>query len=164
MRTLGLPIALALAGCGGGEAESPLNNQQLARVIENIAEAQPEREEEPPAVALVEIRREDLERELRPGAGCDFSESGRLLFVAVAGDALAKVNGRPVHFAASGPAGATGGFFTAGERFTISVGRLGEAGVTVDESTTWPARLVLTERGRDEGGEVRIDGAWRCGA
>lgn len=153
--------ALALAGCGPDAPQ--MNNQQMADAIENIAEETPTPDSGPPPPALIEIRRDDVERELQRGAGCDFSESGRLLFVAVAGDAFAKVNGVPVHFAARGPMGPTGGYFL-GERFSISIGRLTDSGVTVDETTTWPARLVLTDRGAEQNNVLRLEGSWRCGA
>lgn len=158
------PVAaalIALAGCGGSEPE--LNNQQLSEVIENVSVAREEPDPGPPPPALIDIRREDLERELPPGAGCDFSEGGRLLFVSLTGDSLAKVNGLPVHLAASGPTGPTGGFWVT-ERFSISVGRLADDGVAVDETTTWPARLVLTDRRQKENNVLRLEGAWRCGA
>ena len=154
---------LGLAGCGDGDEQSPLNNVALAETVERLAEAPREKDSQPPPPALLEVRREDLERELRARAGCDFSEGGRLLFAAVSGDAIARVNGRLLHFAATGPAGPTGGFFTSGS-FSISIGRLTETGVTVEETTTWPAHLVLTDRGREQDRELRLQGAWRCGA
>jgi len=152
---------LALAGCGSDEAE--LNNQQFAEAIENLATPPEEPDRRPPPPALIEIGAADLQRGLAPGAGCDFSEGGRLLFVAGAGDALAKVNGVAVRFRASGPTGPTGGFWV-GERFSLSIGRLGDSGVAVEETTTWPARLVLTDRRQDENNVLRLEGAWRCGA
>jgi hypothetical protein len=153
--------ALALAACAPDAPE--LNNQQLAEAIENIAEETPTPDTGPALPALIEVRRDDVERELQRGAGCDFSEGGRLLFVAVAGDAFAKVNGFPVHFAASGPMGPTGGYFL-NERFSISVGRLADSGVTEDGTTTWPARIVLTDRRAEQNGVLRLEGSWRCGA
>jgi hypothetical protein len=162
MRALALLAAvLALAGCDRNASE--LNNQQLADAIENIAEEHPTPDTGPPPPAMIEVRRDDVERELRRGAGCDFSEGGRLLFVAVAGDAFAKVNGLPVHLAASGPMGPTGGHFVA-ERFSISVGRLSDSGVTVEGTTTWPARLILTDRRAEQNNVLRLEGSWRCGA
>jgi hypothetical protein len=158
---LAAALLVLLAGCGRDSSE--LNNQQLADAIENIAEEHPTPDTGPPLPALIEVRRDDVERELRSGAGCDFSEGGRLLFVAVSGDAFAKVNGLPVHLAASGPMGPTGGYFVT-ERFSISIGRLSDTGVTVEETTTWPARLVLTDRRAEENGVLRLEGSWRCGA
>jgi hypothetical protein len=164
MRRPGAPASFAiflLAGCGGGEAQ--LNNQQIAEAIENVSVEKKPEEKGPPPPALIAIERPELERELRPGAGCDFSREGQLLFVSVAGDALARVNGLPVHFAPSGPIGPTGGYFIT-ERFSISIGRLADAGVTVDETTTWPARLILTDRRQEKDNVLRLEGAWRCGA
>ncbi|MEA3017218.1 MAG: hypothetical protein QOI38_1940 [Sphingomonadales bacterium] len=164
MRALVLPGVAALALLAGCGPDAPqLTNQQMADAIENIAEETPTPDRGPALPALIEIRRDDVERELQRGAGCDFSEGGRLLFVAVAGDAFAKVNGSPVHLAASGPMGPTGGYFV-NERFSISVGRLTESGVTVGETTTWPARIVLTDRRAEQNGVLRLEGSWRCGA
>jgi hypothetical protein len=158
-----LPAAALLALTGCGPDDRPLNNQQIADAIENLATPPEEPDRRPPPPALIEIRAEDLQREVRPGAGCDFSEGGRLLFVAVSGDAFAKVNGLPVHFGASGPTGPTGGFWVT-DRFSLSIGRLADSGVTVEETTTWPARAVLTDRRQDENNVLRLEGAWRCGA
>ena len=163
MRRAALPAAavlLALGGCGGEEPQ--LNNQQMAEAIENLARPVEEPDRRPPPPALVEIAPADLQRELEPGAGCDFSEGGRLLFAATTGDAFAKVNGLPVQFGASGPTGPTGGFWVT-DRFSLSIGRLADGGA-VDETTSWPARLVLTDRRRDENNVLRLEGAWRCGA
>ena len=155
-------LVLSLAGCGGGEERSPLNDAALGDALERLAEARPEPKSAPPSPALIEIPREDLAGELRPGSGgCDFSDAGKLLFAAVPGDAVARVNGRTMHFIASGTMGPSGGYFTAGT-FSISIGRLTDAGVTVEGMTTWPAGLVLTDRSREEDNELRLDGAWRC--
>jgi hypothetical protein len=59
--------------------------------------------------------------------------------------------------------GPTGGYFVT-ERFSISIGRLSDSGVTVDETTTWPARLILTDRRAEQNGVLRLEGSWRCGA
>ena len=155
-------IALALGACGGDEPT--LNNQQMDETIRNLAEEAGPPDDRPPRTALIEIRRDELERSMPSGAGCDFSEDGRLLFATAAtGQAFAKVNGLPVRFAASGPVGATGGYFVA-EGYSVSIGRLTDSGVTVEETTTWPARLLFTDRRRETENEVRIEGAWRCGA
>ena len=162
---LGAPFAaaalLSLAGCGAEQPE--LNNQQMAETIENLGKPLEEPDRRPPPPALAEIAPGDLQRELEPGAGCDFSEGGRLLFASTSGGGLAKVNGVPVQFGASGPTGPTGGFWVT-DRFSVSIGRLADGGATVDETTSWPARLVLTDRRRDENNVLRLEGAWRCGA
>lgn len=160
MRIRAVAAALAaLAGCGG-EDSPPLDNDQLAGAIENVAEVRPAPKSTPPGSALVPLTRGDIER--LPSTGCDFSAAGRLVFAAPGGDALARVNGLLIRFAPNGPVGPSGGFF-ATERFSISVGRITDSGVTVEGRTSWPARMVLTERGRDDGREeLRLEGSWRC--
>ncbi|HEX9932594.1 MAG TPA: hypothetical protein VGB08_07090, partial [Allosphingosinicella sp.] len=153
--------ALLLPGCGRGDV--PLNNQQIAEAIENLAVEEVPEEKGPPPPALAEIGGPERERELPSGSGCEFSQGGRLLFVSAAGDALAKVNGFPVHFAASGPTGATGGYYIT-ERFSLSIGRRADAAEAAETTAGWPARLVLTDRRQEENNVLRVDGAWRCGA
>ena len=161
-RLLASALLIVLAGCGSDEPE--LSNEQMSEVIENVATAREEPEKKgPSAPALTEIGQEELARTLGPGAGCDFSHGGRLLFVSVASGSLAKVNGGPVHAVPNGPTGPTGGFW-ASERYAISVGRLAEAGAAVEETTSWPARLVLTDRRQEENNVLRLEGIWRCGA
>jgi hypothetical protein len=164
MRGAGLPglaAALGLAGCGPVEPE--LNNAQLADQIENVAEYREPPDKGPRAPVLAELRRD----EVPAGAGCDFTVGGRLGFVSVAPQALAKVNGALLNFGASGPVGPTGGFFVT-ERFSISIGRVADpgdsAGETVAKTRSWPARLVLTDRRQEENAVTRLEGVWRCGA
>jgi hypothetical protein len=158
--------AAALAGCGGETEEAvPLNEAQLAETIENIAEAGPEANSVAPGPNLVKVPREDVEREVPPGAGCDFSDEGEMLFVAaLTGEAVARVSGLPVRFQAQGEVGPSGGFF-ATPRYRVSIAPLTRNGVEIGESTTWPARLVLTDRRSGEkNNELRMEGTWRCGA
>jgi hypothetical protein len=157
---------LALAGCGGGTDQAvPLNESQLAESIENIAEARPEREAGPPGPSLVKVSREDVAQALPPGPGCDFSDEGKLMFAADrAGQAVARVSGLPVRFRAEGEVGPNGGFF-ATERYRVSIAPLEREGVEIGASTTWPARLVLTDRrSGNKVNELRMEGTWRCGA
>ena len=162
-----LGAAALLAGCGGdgdGEAAA-LNEQQLSETIVNVAEARPDPTPGPPGPSLVKLSREDVERALPPGPGCDFSDGGELLFVAEnKGQALAKVNGLPVSLRAEGPVGPGGGFF-ATPRYRVSIAPLSRDGVEIADSTTWPARLVLTDRRSGEkSNELSTEGTWRCGA
>jgi len=163
-----LGAAALLAGCGGGgggEDAAPLNAQQLSETIVNVAEARPDPTPGPPGPSLVRLSREDVERGLPPGAGCDFSDGGELLFVAQhSGQALARVNGLTVSLGAEGQIGPSGGFF-ATPRYRVSIAPLSRGGVEIARSTTWPAQLVLTDRRSGEKlNELRMEGTWRCGA
>jgi hypothetical protein len=153
-------VLLALAGCRRDRLTT--NDAQIAETIANIAEERPVTKQETPPPALAEIAPPELEGALRPGVRCAFSEGGRLVFASVSGEAVAKMNGQLVHFAASGPTGDTGGYWVT-DRFSISIGRATDDGVGAGATTTSPARLVLTDRRRDENAETRLAGSWHCG-
>lgn len=155
---------LALAGCGRSDDSTELNEAELARAIENIAEERPAGKETPPEPALLPLEGPELGRELKPGAGCGFSADGRLLFAAVAGDAVGKVSGRIVHFATGAAPTPTGGFFTGGP-YSISIGRISEGGLApAAETQGGRARLVLTDRSGEQRRDIRLEGTWRCAA
>jgi membrane-associated protease RseP (regulator of RpoE activity) len=110
------------------------------------------------------IDRAAIERELEPGAGCSLDDgipAGPLL-VAVAGDAIVKINGRIVHVK---PAANDLAELFKGGRFvapgvTIEVQREGKV-ERVDEVTTWQATLHI--RG-GETGFTSFHHRWSCGA
>lgn len=156
-----LPLA---AGCGSeprGGYQPPTTEQ-----IERLSTPG----EEPAAVAgpqLAPIAREDVERELAPGAGCEFRRGDDLLLVAVADDAIVRRGGRIVHLRPSAPLEGTGGFF-ADTDISVSVGRTGGAGTATDETATdetrvWPAEAMVTDRTLPAE-QTEISGSWSCGA
>lgn len=156
-------FCLALAACGSDEAPV-VNAADVANVVENIAEVPDPaaKDDAPPPPALQPLAQSELAATIASGAGCDFSAGGEPLFVAAGPAGVAKVNGQVVRFAAEGPVGATGGFYTAG-RLRISVGRTSEAGTAAGETTSWPGRLSLTDRSTDAH-PLEVAGMWRCGA
>ena len=157
---LAAALALVAAACGGEERELP--NEQMADAIETVATArEPPKEKGPSPPALAAMRAEEVRRLLPGGAGCDFSHEGSLLFVSVAQGSLAKVGGAFVHAVPNGPTGPTGGFW-ASERYAISIGRVADEEAAVEETTSWPARLVVTDRLQDENNVLRLEGVWRC--
>lgn len=116
-----------------------------------------------PAEPLQALVRADWEGELAPGAGCDLRYGGKTILVAVAGDALVKINGRPVH-AADVPAEYNGlyagGRFRLGPGLTLSIRPHEEKGVRLDETVARHAEVELA-RGQTT---YEFTGAWTCGA
>ena len=156
----GLATVLLLLGCEDGlvSEDKGVTTNQIEKV------STPEEEEARPrdlVERLQPITREDLEREGLIGAGCDFSSEGRLLLVAVADGALVRFGPNLVHLVGAGPVGPTGGFFE-DRQVSVSVGRLSENGTTADESSSWPARAIVTNRRTEVENELR--GVWTCGA
>ena len=161
--TLGVSLSCLLVACGSNE-EPQQNAADIANIVENIAELPepPAEEAATPPPMLEPLSRADIEANLESGAGCDFSPGGDPLFVSAGATAIAKVNGRIARFTAQSPIGPTGGFYTAGT-LRLSIGRTSETGNALDEVTSWPARLSLTDRATDAA-PLMVGGTWRCGA
>ena len=160
-RSLALPLFLLAASCGAGadEREPKANSPaELENRIENLSN--PSSAEAPPPPRLTFLKEADLGPELRSGRACRFHRDGKLMLVVTAAGAVARVDGRRVPLAVSGPVGPTGGFFTA-PGVTLSVGREGHypdepAGAGGD----WPAGVTV---GGDREREIeKLDGRWRC--
>jgi hypothetical protein len=153
--------ALALLAACAEQEPSAAENDAFARNLENLAA--PKEEEPPapePALNLVPLQPGDVEAALGQAPPCDFAAGGRILFAAAGRAGVARVNGLAVRMGATLPTSPTGGFFE-GQRFAISIGRLVDEMAPVENATSWPAKLVLTERS-GEHAEQRIEGAWRC--
>ncbi len=114
------------------------------------------------APRLSAVSRAEYERELPPGAGCDLQAGGRLLLVAVADDAVAKVDGRITHLRFEGglPALVRGGRFSADELF-IRVEPSAQLVSRDDETSGRAARVEVAHRG---GARSGFRGVWTCGA
>jgi len=153
---------LAVAACGSHE-EPEENAADIANIVENIAEVpEPVAEKEAAAPALQPLTQTEIEANLEPGAGCDFSAGASSLFVSTGTSGVAKVNGRVVRFTAGGPTGPSGGFYSAGT-LRLSIGRTSEAGAAEGETTSWAGRLSLSDRATDAR-PLEVGGTWRCGA
>lgn len=115
------------------------------------------------APELAPVSRAEIEAELEPGAGCSLEDDGKLLLVAVEGDAIARPNGTLRHFAFDGDLNALwdGGVFTAGA-ITITVERSEGEGERIDEVTSWPAVATVAEEGRSSDA-VYEAASWECG-
>ena len=149
-------LVLLLAGCGEasivGENEG-VSADQIARLSTPEVEiVDPEAPVRPQPLKIA-----DLARARMPVPDCAFGRNGRMLLAATSGDAIARINGRLLHFTHSVPMSPSGGFFE-DRQISVSVGRIG---VTRAESGRWPARIAITNRRADA--QMELDGVWRCG-
>jgi len=145
LRALTLFLALPLAGCGSGEEEvvARANSvEELTNRLDKLADRT--REDIEPPQRLAFLRQSDVGPRLRAYPACRLRKNDRLYLVVNAAGAVARIDGRPVALAVSGPVGPTGGFFTA-PGVTVSVGRrLDPTGVGADEyDQGWPARVTI---------------------
>ncbi len=160
MRGAGLLLIALLASCGDG-VPSADENAAFDRNLRNLATPQKEEPAAPePVLNLLPLQPGDVEAGLGGAAPCEFAAGNRILFAAAGRTGVARINGLAVRMGAALPSGATGGFFE-GERFAISIGRLADDMERAETSTSWPAKLVLTERQGDHA-EQRLEGVWRC--
>jgi hypothetical protein len=160
MRVAALAAVALLAACEQ-RVPTPEENDAFARDLANLSA--PKEEEPPapePALNLLPLQPGDVEAALGQAQPCDFAAGGRILFAAAGRAGVARINGLAVRMGATLPTGPTGGFFE-GQRFAISVGRLADDMAPVEGTTSWPAKLILTERVGDRP-EQRLEGVWRC--
>jgi len=153
---LAAALLLPLAACGGspvGENAEITTNQ-----LERLATARPEAVPDSQLPARPQsLARADLESAGIVQPVCDFSKNGHMLLAATASDAIARVDGRLIHFNHSSPVGPTGGFFE-DRQLSISIGRVAE---TTGRAGRWTARMTATNRRANA--QVEIVGTWRCG-
>ncbi|HYI38847.1 MAG TPA: hypothetical protein VE053_00845 [Allosphingosinicella sp.] len=139
-----LAVPFLLAACGGPEEDDrPRANsiEELENRLEKLADRTSEEIE--PAPRLANLKEKDLGPELRSKPACRLHRDGRLLLVVNAAGAVARVDGRRVPLAVSGPVGPTGGFFTA-PGITVSVGRTEPTGNdSAEYGLGWPARATV---------------------
>ncbi|HEX8413734.1 MAG TPA: hypothetical protein VF637_07585, partial [Sphingomicrobium sp.] len=140
---LGVAAALFTAAC---QFEPEIKDSGLTgNQLEKLASGKQNAPAPPQAIHLESIGPSDVAAELEPGAGCDLRQGDRVMLVAVGSDSIVRVNGDIVHLAPSGPVGPSGAFFGT-PALGVSIGRTSEAGTTVEETTNWPARVVVTDR------------------
>jgi len=143
-RRLLILFPLFLAACGGPEEDDrPRANsvEELENRLEKLADRTSEEIE--PAPRMSNLKEADLGPELRTNPACRLHQDGRLLLVVNAAGAVARIDGRRVALAVSGPTGPTGGFFT-GPGVTVSVGRTEPTGNDAAEyGMGWPARATV---------------------
>ena len=102
----------------------------------------------------------DLGPELRSNPACRLHRDGRLLLVVNAAGAVARIDGRRMPLAVSGPVGPTGGFFSS-QGVTVSVGRTEPTGNdSAEYGMGWPARATVG--GDKERPLEKQEATWIC--
>jgi len=147
-----LVTLLALAACGRS-GDQDASQPPPAPAAAPAAATQP-------AGPLDQLSPEAYDNARSLGAGCDFSQGGPPLLVALEEGAIVSRGGRPVTLRAESRFDPTGGFFVGGP-LRISIGRTAEAGTEAGENGRWPAQLRLNDDSRDL--SVTIQGYWSCG-
>jgi hypothetical protein len=161
-RTLPLFALVLLAACGGPEEDDrPRANsvEELENRLEKLADRTTESiEPRPPRMS--NLKEADLGPELRTNPACRLHRNGRLLVVVNAAGAVARIDGRRVPLAVSGPVGPTGGFFKA-PGVTVSVGRTEPSGNDAAEyGFGWAARATV---GGDKTRPLeKLEATWIC--
>ena len=145
---------LSLAGCGKNEGETDLPPGELVNRIETLSQIEDPVEPVPKRLGV--LSEADVPADFRRGPSCRLHQHDRLLLIAAAPGALARIDGRLTRLRVSGPVGPTGGFFVA-EGVTVSVGR----------SDPPEAKGPSTRAGVAIGGHPRtplekLDGSWVC--
>ncbi|HEX8126625.1 MAG TPA: hypothetical protein VF548_13690 [Allosphingosinicella sp.] len=157
-----LLASLLLAACGDQEEERdgpPANNvEELENKLEKLAVGAGEETE--PAPRMSNLKESDLGPEHRSNPACRLHRGGRLLLVVNAAGGVARIDGRRVGLALSGPVGPTGGFLTA-PGITISVGRTEPGGEEAAQyGMGWPARATV---GGDKNRPLeKLEATWIC--
>ena len=149
-------LALLVAGCG----EPDIVGENVGVSVNQIERlSTPKKQEVDPqlSVRLEPLGLADLDRAGMQSPACDFSRGGRVLLAVTSGDAIARIEGRLLHFTHSSPVGPTGGFFE-DRQLSISIGRIGETPLEGADSS--PARITVTNRRSEARSE--LSGVWRC--
>jgi hypothetical protein len=156
-----LVASLLLTACGAPEEDDrPRANsvEELENRLEKLAARTTEDIEPPPR--LSNLRESDLGPEFRSNPACRLHRDRRLLLVVNAAGGVARIDGRRVRIAVSGPVGPTGGFFTA-PGVTLSVGRTEPTGNDAAEyGLGWPARATVG--GDKERPLEKQEATWIC--
>ncbi|HYD36166.1 MAG TPA: hypothetical protein VEA60_01040 [Allosphingosinicella sp.] len=153
--------ALLLVACGGREdgAEPRANSQaELENRLDKLADRTSE-DIEPPD-RLGDLLQSDVGPELRARPACRLSRNGRLILVVNDAGAVARIDGRRVPLAVSGPVGPTGAFLSA-PGVTVSVGRIEPpVGAADEHARPWPARVTIG--GDRERPLEKHEASWIC--
>jgi hypothetical protein len=156
----GLAVLLLLLGACGERGIVGEDRGVTENLIERVSTPRNEVVDQSASARLQPLAPADLVSDGPIGPGCAFSRNGRLMLTASSSDAIARIDGRLLHFVHSSPVNASGGFFE-DRQLSISVGRVGETAAAAGETGSWPARLTVTNRRHHI--QAQLDGVWRCG-
>lgn len=156
-----LAFLVLLGGCGGSEdsVEPRANSvEELTNRLDKLSDRTTEDIEPPPRLTFLQAA--DLDSRLGADPSCRLHRDGLLYLAVNAAGAVARVDGRRVPLAVSGPVGPTGGFFTA-PGVTVSVGRIepGREGAA-EYGQGWPARVTVG--GDKERPIEKHEATWVC--
>jgi hypothetical protein len=162
LRHLGWVIPLLLASACGGDRDPTAGktDEQLRREIEAVATPKPLAKDLPPPFRLGPLKVGEVREYIGGAPGCMLVFKDRIFFATRGPDGIARIDGRLVQLTASGPVGATGGFFTA-EGATISIGRVAQyAGAAEAYVPGWAVDVAV-------GGAAQIrpqefQASWTC--
>jgi hypothetical protein len=153
-------LALALAGaCQRSDPNQPvIPPDQLANAIEEVRHDK-EPPPPPPPQRLGFLQPEDLAR-VKGDPLCTLRQVDRVLLVAGAARALARIDGRPVFLDLAGPMDAAAAFFKS-DRATISIGRRQLVAREADApNIPWP--VGVTVGGLPNVADQKFDASWSC--
>jgi len=158
MRVLAAALMLAACGAGGGTGANGAASENQIERLSTPKEVEPDLSA---TARLQPITFDEADREGLLGAGCEFSAEAGMLLIAVHGIGAVRTGGRIRRLAPAAPVDGTGGFFQDGE-LSVSVGRTSDVATPLDEGSSWPARITVTNR--RTGARQQLRGVWTCGA
>jgi hypothetical protein len=161
IRALAMLLPLLLTACGSAEddAVAQANSvEELSNRLDKLSDRT--REDIEPAARLADLLPADIGPELRSEPACRLLREGRPILVANGAGAAARIDGRRVALAISGPVGPNGGFFKA-PGVTVSVGRIRPlTGEAESYDRDWPARVSIG--GDPERPIEKYQATWTC--
>jgi hypothetical protein len=152
-----LPLCLLLSACQSQSVPAErMNDEELAKAIEQSAGLKEDRDAEPPA-RLLALQERDVGGPFKLSAICSFSNAAGMLILATPKQALVRFDGGPAVLPAAGPVIPDGGFFRAGST-SLSVG-LGARISDLPRIAAGGAEARITIPDRRE---ATVRGSWTC--
>lgn len=153
-------VLLLAAGCGSEQPATDKSPEQLRREIEELS-TPPSLKKKVPKFRLRPLTLAEVRSYAGEGPVCLVLVGQRVLFVTNGSQGLARIDGRLTRLTASGPVGASGGFFVA-QGATLSIGRIGQyAGEAAAYAPSWTAMVAIGGAARGEKPQ-QFDAGWTC--